>query len=34
MDKEFLRSAFVVFGGIFVGWIVCMTVLAQYATSL
>jgi hypothetical protein len=34
MDKEILRSAFVVFGGVFAGWVVCMTVIAQYIISL
>ena len=33
MDKETLRSAFVVFGGVFVGWIMCMTILVQYIAS-
>ena len=34
MDKDTLRSRTILFGGIFVGWLACMTVLVQYIFGL
>jgi hypothetical protein len=34
MDKISTRSAYVLFGGIFGGWIACLTVIVQYLTTL
>jgi hypothetical protein len=33
-NKETLRSAIIVFGGVFVGWVTCMTILVQYVAGL
>jgi hypothetical protein len=34
MDKDTLRSRTILFGGIFAGWVACMTVLVQYMAGL
>ncbi len=34
MDKDTFRSRTILFGGIFVGWVACMSVLVQYIAGL